>query len=360
MTEERLISADSHVKVTEEWVKDRLPKASIEPYQVAVKRLADLELEQRGGTRMTLEDDFADLAPGARDPGYWDPNARLAAMDRDGVYAEVLYSELSAFRQFHLAGDHWRQVARAFNDALTDFAATDPQRLVVSYQLPIIDIDHAVDEVHRLAALGALSVQLPNYPAELGFPDYFHESYDPVWAAISETDITISQHLGPKDSLFDVYRRDPTPYKSIFTSFPSLMIVENVSFWIMTGLMERFPKLQVVFVEPGINWIVGWIRQLDGMWNRGRDKMFPGVNKPPSEYFRDQMFLTFVGGDRYSLGQRHDVGIENIMWSTDFPHPASSWPNSRKIVDEEFADVPAAERQLILAGNAARVYGLAA
>src|SRR4051794_26755236 len=103
---ERLISADSHVRITEDWVRERLSKASIRAYNDAVAELAAFELEQRGGTRQSLED-FGDLAPGAADPGYWDPKARLEAMDRDGVYAEVLYSELSAFRQFHLAGDHW-------------------------------------------------------------------------------------------------------------------------------------------------------------------------------------------------------------------------------------------------------------
>jgi predicted TIM-barrel fold metal-dependent hydrolase len=357
--EQRLISADSHVRITEEWVKERLPKDAIDPYENAVRKLNELELEQRGGTRQSLED-FGDLAPGAKDPGYWEPHARLAAMDRDGVYAEVLYSELSAFRQFHLAGDHWRQVARAFNDALSDFVAVNPDRLVASYQLPIIDMEHAVLEVHRLAALGARSVQLPNYPTELGFAPYHDRSYDPLWAALSETNITISQHLGLKNSLFDAYRADPTPFKSIFTSLPGMMIVENLSFWLMTGLLERFPNLQVVFVEPAFNIFVMWLRMLDGSWGRGREKMYPCVTTRPSDTFHRQISLTLIGGDTDSLSQRYDVGVENIMWSTDFPHPASTWPNSAKVVQKVFADIPAEERQLIVAGNAARVYGLVA
>jgi predicted TIM-barrel fold metal-dependent hydrolase len=359
MTEERLISADSHVRITADWVRERLPKSSLEAYNEAVTTLEALELEQRGGVRKSLED-FGDLAPGASDPGYWEPHARLAAMDRDGVYAEVLYSELSAFRQFHLAGDHWKPVARAFNDALSDFAAVDPDRLVVSYQLPIIDIPHAVEEIERLAALGARSVQLPNYPAELGFPDYHEPAYDPLWAAMSETEITISQHLGFKDTQFDIYRRDPTPYKSIFAPFTGLMIVENVSFWLMTGVLERFPKLRIVFVEPSLTQMLNWVRMLDGSWQRGRERIFPGVTKSPMEMFHQQMFMTIIGGDRHSLDQRHDVGVENIMWSTDFPHPASTWPNSREVVNQLFEGVPADERKLIVCDNAARVYGLAA
>ncbi|MCU1624356.1 MAG: hypothetical protein JWL79_3201 [Frankiales bacterium] len=356
---ERLISADSHVRITADWVRERLPAQAIDSYNDAVATLEAIELEQRGGKRQQLED-FADMAPGAADPGYWDPKARLAAMDRDGVHAEVLYSELSAFRQFPLAGKHWKEVARAFNDSLADFCSIDPTRLVASYQVPILDIDHAVAEVQRLAALGARSVHLPNYPAELGHPDYFDSRYDPLWAALSETDLVISQHIGLKNTLFDVYVRDPTPYKSIFTSLPTLMLVENISFWIMTGLLERFPALRIAFVEPGIEYVVMWLRRLDGQFKHSGERLFPGVKKLPSEYFREQMFLTFVGGDSEGLSLRHEVGVENILWSTDFPHPGSSWPHSRESVDRLFVDVPPDERQLIVAGNASRLYGLSA
>jgi len=281
-------------------------------------------------------------------------------MDRDGAYAEVLYSELSAFRQFHLAGDSWKDVARAFNDALGDFCSIAPHRLVASYQLPIIDIDHAVAEVSRLAAMGARSVQLPNYPMELGFPPYHDPRYDPLWAALSDTALTISQHLGLKNSTFDVYRADPTPFKLIFNSLPGVLIVENLSLWLMTGVLERFPKLRVVFVEPSFPIFITWLKMLDHSWSRGRERMYPGVTKPPSETFRQQVALTFIGADKDSLDQRHDLGVENIMWSTDFPHPASTWPNSRAVVDEMMADLPAEERHLIVAGNAARLYGLEA
>jgi uncharacterized protein len=103
-----------------------------------------------------------------------------------------------------------------------------------------------------------------------------------------------------------------------------------------------------------------WLKSLDANWNRGGQRLFPGVTKLPSETFHKQISLTIIGGHAGNLAQRHDVGVRNIMWSTDFPHPASSWPNSVEIVEKAFAEVPAEERQLILAGNAARVYNLAA
>src|SRR3954471_8039930 len=207
-SQERLISADSHVRVTPATVRERLSSKVAVMYDDAVAAQRAEELEQKGGQEFSL-DSFE--LEGAKDPGYWEPNARLAAMDRDGVEAEVLYSELSAFRQFHLVPDGWQEVARAFNDVLSEFTATDPKRLVVSYQVPIIDIAYAVAEVERLAALGARSVHLPNWPSELGLPDYHEPVYDPLWGALQETGLSISHHLGNRASLYDVFRRDPTP-----------------------------------------------------------------------------------------------------------------------------------------------------
>ena len=107
----------------------------------------------------------------------------------------------------------------------------------------------------------------------------------------------ISQHLGNKASMWDVFRRDPTPQKGIFTSLPAMMLCENVAFWIMPGVLERFPGLKIVFVEPGIHWIVCYLRTLDRKAQRP-PLHFPGLKELPSTYFKRQMCLTFVGATR--------------------------------------------------------------
>jgi predicted TIM-barrel fold metal-dependent hydrolase len=349
---DRLISADSHVALSIEAVRERVPSALHETFDDALKAQAAIDHEQRAGKQLSLESWDMEAM---RDPGYRDPHARLAAMDRDGVDAEVLYSEVSAFRSFGLVKGDWKPISRAFSDALLDFASVSPNRLAVSYQVPVIDIAYAVSEVERLAALGARSVHLPNFPSELGLPDYHEPLYDPLWSVLQETGISISHHLGNRAWLYDVFRRDPTPQMAIFTSLPALALSEVVAWWILTGTLERFPGLQIVFVEPGLYWVPGFLASLDKKAD-GRYEL-PGLRLKPSEYFRRNMALTFMD-DTLGLQARHLIGLENILWSTDFPHPATTWPNSVATVEAQFAGIPDDERELITCGNAARIYNL--
>ncbi|GMU79482.1 MAG: amidohydrolase [Acidimicrobiia bacterium] len=352
MNPRRVVSVDSHVSVSHEAIKGRLQSGLHDAYDAAVASHDRAMAELRGGQAFGMEIFRHEAATRA---GYRDPYERLRDMDVDGVEAEILYSELSAFRFFPLLGDGWREVARAFNDVLADFASVDPKRLLVSYQLPILDIDFAIEELERLADRGARSVHLPNHPQEVGCPDYFDARYDPLWARLSEIGIPVSQHLGIKESLYDVCRRDPTPQKGIFATLPALMLAETLGFWILTGVLERFPNLRIVMVEPGLTWVPFYLDQLDVAVRAGFE--FPGVKELPSDYFKRQMYLTFVE-DARGLRDRHELGVENLMWSTDYPHPQCSWPNSLAVIERQFAGIPEVERDLIVGGNAARVYGL--
>lgn len=348
----RLISADSHVAISIAEVRERVPASLHEAFDDALAQQARADAEMRGGRQLSLASFDMEAM---RDPGYGDPHARLRAMDRDGVDAEILYSEVSAFRAFGLVKGDWRPISRAFSDTMSDFASVAPDRLAVSYQVPIIDIAYAVEEVTRLAALGARSVHLPNFPSEFGLPDYHDTVYDPLWGVLQETGISISHHLGNRVWLWDVFRRDPTPQAAIFTSLPALALSEVIAWWILTGTLERFPGLKIVFVEPGLYWIPGFLAGLDRKADGRYD--LPGLRLKPSEYFRRNMACTFMD-DEVGLQARHLIGLENILWSTDFPHPATTWPNSVATIESQFAGIPADERELITCGNAARIYNL--
>ena len=359
---ERLISADSHVKMTHEQVRNYLPAGlhaaydeAAGAYEATMRRGAGAA--NRAGATQRTDDRIAAANAAFSRPSYWDPVERLKDMDADGVEVEVLYSEVSAFRYLSNVKDGVAETVQAFNTALHDFAQTDPQRLIVSYQIPIHDIGIAVAEVKRVVALDAKSLQLPVFPNELGQPDYYDRRYDPLFSLIEETGLPICCHIGLKTTLSELAQRDPTPNKGIMVPVTPLMTAEAFGMWIMGGVLERFPRLKVVFVEPGVAWVAWWLDAVDDMAKRQGYK-FPAITELPSHYFHRNIFLTFIDESLGLHRMRDVIGVENIMWSTDFPHPVTSWPNSRKIVDEQFTGIPADERALMLSGNASRVWNL--
>jgi predicted TIM-barrel fold metal-dependent hydrolase len=289
--------------------------------------------------------------------GYWNPVERLVDMDTDGVDVEVLYSEVSAFRYLSDVEDGVSEAVRAFNDTLHEFASADPRRLIVSYQIPIHDIDLAVSEVERVAELGGKSLQLPVFPSEVGQLDYYDDRYAPLFAAIQASGMPICCHIGLKTSLDELARRDPTPNKGVMVPVTPLLTAEAFGMWIMGGVLERFPDLKVVFVEPGLGWVPWWLETVDDMVTR-QGYRFPAISDLPSTYFRRNISLTFID-EHYGLDHALDIlGVDNVMWSSDFPHPVTSWPHSAKVVDELFADRPASDRALITRENATRVWNL--
>ena len=107
---------------------------------------------------------------------------------------------------------------------------------------------------------------------------------------------------------------------------------EAFGMWILTGVLARHPRLKLVFVEPGLAWVAWWLHVVDDMVLR-QGYEFPGLVELPSFYFHQNVHLTFIEED-FSLELLRDrIGVENILWSSDYPHPVTSWPHSRKVVE---------------------------
>lgn len=359
---ELLISCDSHVHFTDEWVKARLSSSMQELWDEAQKKEEHYAATVlRGGQRQLQMEDFVDLEA-AMDPGHFEPHAKLAAMDRDGVVAEVIFPEVGGVKLCtpEYMGDHWQEALRGYNQAMIDFASVSPDRLLAAYQISLFDIPYAVSEVYRVADQGARCVQLPSFPSEYGLPQVYDPRYDPLWNALSETGLTVLNHLELRKGFWDVFRVDPTPQKGIFTAIPSIAMAETIMFWILTGTLERFPKLKVLLVEPSLGWLPWFFDSLD---NRTRmHYTFPGMKKLPSEYFKTQMGASFMDEPGGLATCYAKFGPECLFWSTDFPHPATCWPNSQRQVKEQFAKagVPEADRRKIVYENSRKMFGLKA
>ena len=128
---------------------------------------------------------------------------------------------------------------------------------------------------------------------------------------------------------------------------------------IFQGVFDRFPKLRMAAVETGVGWIPHFLEMTDDRYWRNRIWAGTKLKKVPSDYFRDHWLATFIV-DRSGVAVRHQVGVDNMAWSTDFPHHGNDWPYSRRVIDTLFAEVPEDERRKIVCTNAARFWGLMA
>ena len=293
---QRLISADSHVKMDHEQVKAHLPARLHEAYDEAAGTYeAGMKVgagaANRAGATQKRTDQGAALNSVFTRPGYWDPHERLKDMDTDGVEAEVLYCEVSAFRYLYHVKDGWREAAQAFNDALYDFGSVDPKRLIVSYQIPIHDIDVAVAEVKRVAELGevtaAAGVSRRARSARL-----LRRAVRPAVQRHEETDLPICCHIGLNTGLDELTRRDPTPNKGVMVPIAACRRPRRSACGSWAACSSA-PRLKVVFVEPGVGWVAWWLYIVDDMVTR-QEYEFPAITEMPSHYFHRNVFLTFI------------------------------------------------------------------
>jgi predicted TIM-barrel fold metal-dependent hydrolase len=346
---EKIISADSHMLVGKETFLKYLPSAQHEVWEATLSWPAALPTEPVIDTGVAL------AATGRA--GEWDSGERLKDMDIDGVTAEVLYLDnLAGSRFFKLPGDTCVAAFQAFNSAAMEFAAADPDRLIPVYLLPVNDVPAAVGELHRLAAGGARAVQLPLWPSDAKIPPYYDASYEPLWSALEDTGVPVSLHVCPPGGRG--LSADPTPARGLFQSMPPIFMSQALSEWIVTGKFVRHPGLQLVLVEAGLGWIPYMLDRLDRVavkskWNeRGM-----GLNEPPSYYWHHHVTATFEE-DELGLDLRGHLGVDNLLWATDYPHPDSTWPESRAVIEKQFAQCSEQEKQKMTCDNAARLYRL--
>jgi predicted TIM-barrel fold metal-dependent hydrolase len=335
---EILISADSHViEDSELWVK-RLPAA-----------LRDQAPRYRP----------EELTGFTTHPGGSDPNERIKEMEIDGVSAEVLYPTL-ALRLFALTDPELQEACfRVYNDWLLEYSQVAPERLVGVACISTWDVGHAVAEMERTRKAGLRGALIWEVP----HPDlpFRSEHYDPLWAAAQDLDMPINLHILTTGAV-----RTPLPGASprmnrLFTNVNGRIAeISGALFdFVAGGVLHRFPGMKVVIVENEVGWIPFYLQQLDYYFSgkSGQPATDMPIDRNPSEYFDGQVYATLfndpVGGHLLAR-----FGQDSFMWSNDYPHGNSTWPNSRQVIARDLGHLPADVREKVLSQNVAKLYGL--
>jgi len=312
-------------------------------------------------------DTYEDLPPAA-----YDARARLAHMDANGIWAQVIYPNVGGFGSggFLALGEPELMLAcvRAYNDWLVEWASADPRRLVPAAAMPFWDLDAAAAEVERAARIGHRAVLACGQPQAFGEPPLAHRHWDRLWAAARDAGLPVSFHVGAGD-VTDVVK-DPAGIgtKANFGRVSSTIILDNfrcIAELIFGGVCHRFPEVDFVSVESGVGWLPFAVETFDWQWQNGRVREeHPEYDLLPSEYFRRQVYGSFWF-ERGTLAPALERFPDNLMWETDFPHPTSQSPTPgtparppREYADACLAGLPEATLAKVLHGTAARLYGL--
>ncbi|MBI4523089.1 MAG: amidohydrolase [Deltaproteobacteria bacterium] len=288
--------------------------------------------------------------------GGHDPRERIKEMATDTVSAEVLYPTLG-LSLFALDDPELQEACfRVYNDWLIEYCRVALDRLIGVPCISTYNIQHAVEELKRCKDAGLKGATIWQAP----HPDLpLHSNhYDPFWAAAQEMDMPVSLHILTGHG----YSKSPEKRKGVehYRGSVNLKLSEvtNALFdVIFYGVLKRYPKLNFVLVENEVGWIPFYLQQWDYYYRRFKEQNKPPIDEDPSAYFKRQVYATFfndaVGGKTFEWW-----GEDVCMWSNDYPHPNSTWPNSRKVIERDLGHLPLEKRTKLLSTNVARLYSM--
>lgn len=287
---------------------------------------------------------------------------RLADMDRDGAEASVMYGPTDPMP---IADPELRRRCyEAYNDWLGDFCSASPGRLIGVPQLSLEDPEAARDELQRLAKRGAL--RHVNILASRAQPPVYDDLWEPFWALAEEIGVPVGFHLAvavKRKRLDEEDRSAAHLTVRVASRFaqepPGMQLLEPIAGLIFAGVLDRHPSVKIVMAEAGLVWVPSMIQGLDIWYQRtqaGRRLTGDGpIALPkllPSEYFQRQIWLSFVD-DPVGVKMIGSVlDVDKVMFGSDYPHPASTWPYSQQVIGEQMQPLPADVRQKITRDNA--------
>ncbi len=374
-----VISSDCHAGLPPERYRDYLdPK-----YRAAFDQALPIQLEHtKLAAKKFLVDEINEEWRSGREQmlaGAWDHEARLRVLDGDGIAGEIVFPDgitemnappfgagLSLPTENVVPELQWAG-ARAHNRWLAELVAMAPERRVGVAIVPALwDVEEAVREVAWARAHGLAGILLPCLWGR--FPPYHHPRYEPLWSACEDQGVVVHFHSGPAptEDYFGGELSGSGPSlpgaMGIYVSEVVWWCVRPLGFLIWGGVFERHPRLRVAITEGTSIWVPEWLALLDQRYSETHYSQKLGdyrshLRSKPSEYFHRQVFIGASCMPRREAELRSAIGIGNIMWGSDYPHPEGSWPYTRQQMVETFHGLPEAEVAAMLGGNAARLYG---
>ncbi len=380
MRDYEIVSTDSHLEVPPYMWGPYVDKA----FQQYVPRVVELPTGGEGwlmpgndqpvplGLNFSAGRGFENLKPSGLSykdglVGAGDGKQRLGEMDKDGVDAELLFPAVSGQRTLdngNVPPDGYVALVRGYNDWLCqEYTAHDPDRLLGLAILPTTGIQDAMDELRRVSSMpGIRGVCLHSWPNGKGVPE--PEDDEKFWRLAVELDVPLAAHMSFGGGRV-AYVADLTAQgKMVGGNFAPIvaMLTKGGNGFVATqlitsGVFDRIPELQFFFAETQVGWVPYYGEDADE--NYKRHKYWSGLDMPhlPSWYLRRHFSWGFQI-DHYGVKNRHEIGIDKLQWSTDFPHVQCDWPNSRQVIEEQFQGVPEDEKRQIVCDNAVRYFHL--
>ena len=366
-----IIAADSHAGLPTEQYREYL-ESKFHPQfdEFLAERHEVIEAATRMGVRSEqyakewFEEHDDELAGG------WDAIKRDQVLDGDGVAAEVVYPDADAVESrtcvpfgagLGLSGDLDPELgmagAKAHNRWLVDLVSTSPQRRCGVALVPItVEIDKVLAEIRWAKEHGLGAVMIP--AMWVNQAPYHDRKYDPVWALCEELQMPVVTHSGSADR--DQYGEHLGIYVTEVTWWPA----RPMWFLLWSGVFHRYPGLKFCVTEGGCWWLpqLLWFWDRLAMGQKGSEKLSRGPFEEtlgdllPSEIVDRNCFTGLANVKRRELGMRYEIGIDNMLWGTDFPHPEGTWPNTREWLQKTFHDIPIDETRRMLGLSAAEVF----
>ncbi len=302
-----------------------------------------------------LNDGASPFSPRA---GEWDAQVRTKELEDDGIAAEVIFPQMAPFGagllQYRHPVDPENNLAgiRAYNRWLADFCNTHPGRHAGVALINVDDINVTCQEVRDAHEMGLFGgVLLPTSTGD--YPFYHDPRYEPLWAVCEELGMPVQAHSGWSPDYGDAESAT-----AMYISEVDMWAQRSFTALLWSGAFERHPGLNLILTETGTAWILERLRVLEFKANLPFFSHFSAkLSKTPTEFFQSQCYIGASFMPKHEGEQRHKIGLDRIMWGSDYPHMEGTWPNTREYLRNTFSEYPEDEIRAILGKNALNAYG---